>query len=68
MKDGKKNTSYDAKVPIPRAANRQTDFEYKEAVKLGCCDSRDSKGKAISKASNRKTSANRMQQYRDTYN
>ena len=43
---------------MPTAANRQTDFEYKEAVKLECCDSRDSKVKVISNGSDRKTSAN----------
>ena len=43
---------------MPTAANRQTDFEYKEGLKFGCCDSRDNKGKAISKASHKKTTAN----------
>jgi hypothetical protein len=43
---------------MPTAANKQTDFEYKKVVKFGCCDSRDNKGTAISKASNKKTSAN----------
>ena len=50
---------------MPTALNRQTDFENKEAVKFGCCDSRDHNGKAISKASNKKLLQTQMQQYRD---